>query len=247
MNHTRHAVITGASSGIGAATADRLAEDGWRLTIGARRADRLAEVAERTGARSHALDVTDAASVEAFCAGVPDCSLLVLSAGGAFGLDPVAEARVEDWQRMWDVNVIGTLRVVQRLLPKLLASGDGHIVFLGSIAGRQPYVGGGGYNATKSAVRAMRDVLRLELVGQPVRLTEVAPGMVKTDFSEVRFDGDRERAAAVYEGVDALTAEDIADCVGWAASRPSHVNIEQIVVQPRDQADARTLHRRGAA
>jgi len=241
---TRHAVITGASSGIGAACALRLARDSWDLTIGARRLDRLQSVASQSGAKAVPLDVTDTASVDGFCSAVPRCSLLVLCAGGALGLDAVANADERDWQEMWEVNVIGSLRMVQRLLPELIDSGDGQIVFMGSIAGHQPYPGGGGYNAAKFAVHALRDVLRLELVGQPVRVTEIAPGMVKTDFSEVRFRGDRSRADAVYAGVEALTAEDIADCVAWVCSRPSHVNIDQLVIQPRDQADARTVHRR---
>lgn len=239
-----HAVVTGASSGIGAACATRLAGEGWSLTIGARRADRLAEVAARSGATPLTLDVTDTASVASFCASVPACSLLVLCAGGALGLDPVADADEDDWQRMWEVNVMGSLRVVQRLLPLLIASGDGQIIFMGSVAGHQAYVGGGGYNAAKFAVRAMRDVLRLELVGQPLRISEIIPGMVDTEFSQVRFKGDVARAASVYSGVDALTAEDIADCVAWVASRPSHVNIDRLFVQPRDQADARAVHRR---
>ncbi|MQA73717.1 MAG: SDR family NAD(P)-dependent oxidoreductase [Solirubrobacterales bacterium] len=238
----RYAVISGASSGIGAATAVRLADDGWDVTIGARREDRLREVAARSGARAFALDVTDPASADPFCDRIDDCALLVLSAGGALGLDAIAEADEDDWQQMWQVNVMGSLRLIQRLLPKLVQSGSGHIILLGSIAGRQPYVGGGGYNAVKFAVRAMRDVLRLELLGQPVRVTEIAPGMVKTPFSEVRFKGDRARAAAVYQGVDALLPEDIAECIAWVASRPPHVAIEQLVVQPLQQADARTVH-----
>lgn len=243
---TRHAVVTGASSGIGAATVRRLAADGLRLSIGARRYDRLLELADATGAEPHALDVTERRSVAAFCDAVPECSLLVLCAGGAIGLDPVASAHERDWQWMWETNVMGSLRMVQQLLPKLLDSGDGQIIFMGSIAGTQPYPGGGGYNAAKSAVHALREVLRLELVGRPVRVTEIAPGMVQTDFSEVRFRGDAERAAAVYEGVTPLTADDIAECVSWVAARPSHVNVEHLVVQPRDQADARTIARRPA-
>lgn len=241
---TRHAVITGASSGIGAASSVRLARDGWSLTIGARRIERLRRVADSSGAEARALDVTDPLSVDRFCGAVGECSLLLLCAGGALGLESVADADEHDWQRMWDTNVMGSLRVVQRLLSKLLASGDGQIVFMGSIAGHEPYVGGGGYNAAKFAVRAMRDVLRLELVGQPVRLTEISPGMVETDFSTVRFRGDRARADAVYAGVEALTAEDVAECVAWVSNRPSHVNIDRLVVQPRDQGDARTVHRR---
>lgn len=239
-----HAVITGASSGIGAACAARLAADGRPLTIGARRLDRLRRVAQNTNANAVELDVTRPDSVDRFCAAVDACSLLVLSAGGAWGVDSIADADEQDWQRMWETNVMGSLRLVRRLLPQLIASGDGHIVFIGSIAGEQPYPGGGGYNAAKFGVRAMRDVLRLELLGDPVRVSEIAPGMVKTEFSETRFRGDRARAAAVYQGVDALTAEDIADCVAWVVSRPSRVNIDRLIVQPRDQADARTINRR---
>jgi NADP-dependent 3-hydroxy acid dehydrogenase YdfG len=238
------AVVTGASSGIGAATAARLAAEGWDVVVGARRADRLAEVAAPIGALALPLDVTDTASVEAFCAEVPECSLLVNNAGGALGLSPVAEADEEQWRWMFEANVLGVVRVTKALLPKLLASGDGHVVVVGSIAGLEPYPGGGGYNAAKFGVRAVREVLRAELLGQPVRVTEIDPGMVETEFSTVRFGGDEERAAQVYAGVAPLTADDIADCIAWAATRPSHVNIDQIVVLPRDQSGARFVHRR---
>jgi hypothetical protein len=204
----------------------------------------LEAIARDTGATALTLDVTDTASVDAFCTSVETCDLAVLCAGGAHGLDPIAAAHEPDWDWMWQTNVMGSLRVVQRLLPKLIESGDGHIIFMGSIAGRQPYAGGGGYNAAKFAVRAIRDVLRLELLGEPVRITEIAPGMVQTEFSDVRFRGDKERAAAVYDRLVPLTGEDIAECVSWIAGLPSHVNIEQLVVQPRDQADARTVARR---
>lgn len=241
---SRSAVITGASSGIGAACARLLAADGWQLTIGARRRHRLEQLARETGAAAWALDVSDPGSVRAFAARCGDCNLLVCSAGGAIGLERVAEASDEDWRTMWEANVMGTVRIVRELLPRLVASGDGHIVLIGSIAGFQAYPGGGGYNAAKFAVHALRDVLRLELVGEPVRVTEILPGMVDTEFSTVRFRGDEERARTVYSGMTPLTADDVADCVAWAASRPSHVNIDQIVVLPRDQADARTVHRR---
>jgi NADP-dependent 3-hydroxy acid dehydrogenase YdfG len=236
--------VTGASSGIGAATATRLAAEGWDVVIGARRVDRLAAVAEPIGARALSLDVTDAVSVAAFCAEVPSCSLLVNNAGGARGLEPVAEADEAAWQWMFDVNVLGMTRVTKALLPKLVASGDGHIVLVGSIAGLEPYPGGAGYNAAKFGARAVGKVLRMELLGQPVRVTEVDPGMVDTEFSTVRFGGDAERAAKVYEGMTPLNADDIADCIAWAATRPSHVNIDQIVVLPRDQGGARQVHRR---
>lgn len=238
------AVVTGASSGIGAATAARLAAEGWDVVVGARRLDRLHEVAEPIGARALPLDVTDAASVAAFCAEVPACSLLVNNAGGARGLEPVAEADEEAWQWMFEANVLGLARVTKALLPRLVASGDGHVIVVGSIAGLEAYAGGGGYNAAKFGAHAVTRVLRLELLGQPVRVTEIDPGMVDTEFSTVRFGGDAGRAAQVYEGMTPLSADDIADCIAWAATRPSHVNIDQIVVLPRDQAGPGRVHRR---
>lgn len=238
------AVITGASSGIGAATATRLAAEGFDVVVGARRLDRLRAVAEPLGALALTLDVTDPASVEAFCAQIPDCSLLVNNAGGALGRDPVAEADEADWQAMYDSNVLGVLRMTKALLPKLVASGDGHVVTIGSIAAHEPYPGGGGYNAAKFAVRAVMSVLRQELLGEPVRVTEIDPGMVETEFSLVRFGGDQAKADAVYDAMTPLTAADIADCVAWVATRPSHVNIDQIVVLARDQAGATRVHRR---
>lgn len=230
------AVVTGASSGIGAATARQLAGLGFDLVLGARRLDRLAEVAEPLGAQAFPLDVCDAQSVKAFCASFGDCRVLINNAGGALGLDPVEESRDEDWLWMFDANVVGLMRMTRELLPRLVASGDGHIVMMGSVAGLEPYVGGAGYNAVKFGVTALTKVLRMEIVGRPVRITEIDPGMVETEFSAVRFRGDAERAAQVYAGVDALSADDVADCVAWAVTRPSHVNIDQIVVKPRDQA-----------
>ena len=237
------AVVTGASSGIGAATARRLAAEGFDVVVGARRADRLQTVADEIGARAMPLDVTDTESVAAFCAEVPACRVLVNNAGGALGRDAVAEADEEEWRRMYDANVLGVMRMTKALLPALEASGDGHVVMVGSIAGHEPYVGGAGYNAAKFALRAMTKVLRLELLGHPIRITSVDPGMVETDFSLVRFHGDEEKAAAVYAGVDALTAEDIADCIAFAVTRPSHVNIDSMVVMPRDQASAANVYR----
>lgn len=238
------AVVTGASGGIGAATARRLASAGYTVVGGARRVERVREVCEPLGGRGLPLDVTDDASVDAFCAEVPECTLLVNNAGGALGLDPVAEADLERWRWMYDANVLGTLRMVRALLPALEASGDGCIVDVGSIAGLEPYPGGAGYNAAKFAVRALGEVLRMELLGRPIRVCEVDPGMVETDFSLVRFDGDRDRADAVYAGVDPLTADDVADCITWVATRPSHVNVDRLVVKPRDQATATRVHRR---
>jgi len=237
------AVVTGASSGIGAATAHRLAKEGFDVVVGARRLDRLQEVAAAIGARAVALDVTDPASVDAFCAQVPECSVLVNNAGGAVGLDPIETSSDADWQWMLDTNVIGTVRMTRALLPAIEASGDGHIVMIGSVAGIEPYPGGAGYNAAKFGVRAFTQVLRMELLGRPIRITEIDPGLVETEFSVVRFRGDTGRAAQVYEGVDPLTADDVADTIAFAVTRPSYVNIDQIVVTSRDQALARMIHR----
>lgn len=238
------AVVTGASSGIGAAAARALAGAGFDVVLGARRADRLAEVAAECGGTALALDVTDEASVAAFADRIDRCDLLVNNAGGALGLDPVAGADLGLWQRMYDVNVLGTVRVTQALLPKLAASGDGQVVVIGSIAGHQPYPGGGGYNAAKHAEAALTRVLRMELLGEPVRVCEIDPGLVETEFSLVRFDGDRERADAVYAGMTPLTAADVAETIAWVATRPAHVNIDQITIMPRDQAGAQLVHRR---
>ena len=240
----RTAVITGASSGIGAATARALAGEGYRTVLGARRLERLEALAAEIGGEAIALDVTDPASVEAFVAAVASCDVLVNNAGGALGLEPVGEADEEQWLQMYEANVLGTMRMTRALLPRLIESGDGHVVGITSIAAIEPYVGGAGYNAAKHAQRAMLRVLRLELLGQPVRVTEVAPGMVETEFSLVRFDGDEEAARRVYEGMQPLSAEDVAECVRWALAQPPHVNIDEIVVRPRDQATATDVHRR---
>jgi NADP-dependent 3-hydroxy acid dehydrogenase YdfG len=240
----RVAVVTGASSGIGAATARALAADGWDVVMGARRVDRLDALADEIGARSHVLDVTDAESVDAFVAAVPECRLLINNAGGALGLSPVVEADLAQWRAMYETNVLGVVRVTKGLLGALEASGDGQIVTIGSIAAHDPYRGGAGYNAAKFGVRAVMSVLRQELLGRPVRVTEIDPGLVETEFSLVRFGGDAERAAAVYEGVTPLSAEDIAECVRWVACRPSHVNVDQLIVLARDQVGASQIHRR---
>ncbi|HEU5129736.1 MAG TPA: SDR family NAD(P)-dependent oxidoreductase [Glycomyces sp.] len=239
------AVVTGASSGIGAASAKALARAGYRVVLGARRAERLNEVAAECGGTALPLDVTDDASVAAFAARVDRCDLLVNNAGGAFGLAPVAEADLDDWQRMYDVNVLGTVRVTKALLPLLIASGDGQVVTIASIAAHEPYKGGAGYNAAKHAEAALTRVLRLELLGQPVRVCEIDPGMVETEFSLVRFEGDGERAEAVYRGMTPLTADDVAESVAWVATRPAHVNVDRLTITPRDQAAAHIVHRAG--
>jgi hypothetical protein len=245
MAEKRVAVVTGASSGIGAATTRRLHEAGFEVVAGARRIERLREVAEPIGATALALDVRDRASVEAFAAAVPRCDVLVNNAGGALGLEPLASADDEHWRTMWETNVFGLMLMTRALLPKLEAGGNGHIVNIGSIAGIAVYPGGGGYTSVKHAVRAITQTLRLELLGKPVRVTEIDPGLVETEFSIVRFDGDRERASKVYEGMTPLTGDDIAECIAWAVTRPRHVNIDQMVVRPLAQATATSVARSG--
>jgi NADP-dependent 3-hydroxy acid dehydrogenase YdfG len=239
------AVVTGASSGIGAATARRLVTEGYDVIAAARRADRLTALADEIGCGAVVLDVTDEASVRALADEIEVCHVLVNNAGGAFGLAPVESATDDDWQRMWDVNVMGTMRVTRALLPKLEASGDGVIVNLTSTAGHVAYEGGGGYAAAKYAEVAVTQTLRLELLGRPIRVVEIAPGLVKTDeFTVNRFGGDEAKAAAMYAGVPGpLSADDIADCIAWAATRPWNVNIDQIVVRPRAQAAQHRLYR----
>jgi NADP-dependent 3-hydroxy acid dehydrogenase YdfG len=239
----RTAVVTGASSGIGEATARRLVAEGFDVLIGARRADRLEKIADEIGARWKLLDVTDPVSVASFAEGIKSLNLLVNNAGGAKGFAPLAEIPDDDWDWMYQANVIGLARMTRALLPGLERSGDGHIVNVGSIAGIETYEGGAGYTAAKHAVAAITETLRLELLGKPIRVTEVQPGLVETEFSLVRFGGDAARASKVYEGMTPLTADDVADCIAWAATRPSHVNIDSIVVKPRDQARATKVHR----
>lgn len=244
------AVVTGASSGIGAATVRLLRAQGWDVLAVARRADRLLAVAEETGAVPVVADVTDADDVarlaEQARARGP-VHALVNNAGGAIGLDAVATGSVEDWRAMYEVNVLGTLRVTQALLPDLRASGRGDVVVLTSTAGHDTYPGGGGYVAAKFAERSIAATLRLELVGEPVRVIEVAPGMVQTEeFSLNRFGGDQARADAVYAGVDApLVAEDVADAIVWCLTRPHHVNIDSLVIRPLAQASNTLVARKG--
>ncbi|MCP2346363.1 SDR family NAD(P)-dependent oxidoreductase [Nonomuraea roseoviolacea] len=242
----RTAVVTGASSGIGEATARRLAAEGYDVVAGARRRDRLERLAEELPAiRPVTLDVTSQESVNELAAALERCDVLVNNAGGALGVESLAEGRIDDWQAMFDTNVLGTLRVTQALLPKLVESGDGVVVLLTSTAGMVPYEGGGGYVAAKHAQSSMAGTLRLELVGQPVRVVEIAPGMVRTEgFAVNRFRGDETAAARVYEGVpDPLTADDVADAIAWTVTRPSHVNIDRIVMRPRAQAAQHKVHR----
>jgi NADP-dependent 3-hydroxy acid dehydrogenase YdfG len=239
------AVVTGASSGIGAATARTLAAQGYDVVVAARRLELLTALAEEIGARAVALDITSDSSVAALAEAVPDLDLLVNNAGGALGADPVATANLADWQRMYDVNVLGTLRVTQALLPALRAGGGGTIINVTSTAALITYEGGAGYTAAKHAERAMTETLRLELNGEPVRVVEIAPGMVHTEgFSLTRFGGDAAKADAVYADVDRpLVADDVAACIAFAAGLPLHVNIDRLVVRPLAQAAQHKLHR----
>ena len=237
------AVVTGASSGIGEATARRLAAQGHHVVVGARRMDRLRALAEDIGGTAIALDVTDERSCADFCAAVPRADVLVNNAGGAKGTTSVMDADEAQWRWMWETNVLGTLRITRGLLPTLVAGGDGLVVTVTSVAALEPYDNGSGYTSAKHAQAVLHRTLRGELLGQPVRFTEICPGMVDTEFSTVRFDGDADRAAEVYRGLTPLVAEDVAEIIGFVASRPPHVNLDQIVVKPRDQHSATRVHR----
>ena len=236
----RRALVTGASSGIGAATVRRLRAEGWEVVATARRADRLAALADETGASTVVADVTADADVARLAAEVAEggpLDALVNNAGGAFGLDPVESSDLDHWRQMYELNVLGTLRVTQALLPQLRDGDGGDIVVVTSTAAHGTYEGGAGYVGAKHAERMLATTLRWEILGEPVRIIEIAPGAVATEeFSMVRFDGDSERAAAVYAGYEPLVADDIADAIAWSLSRPAHVNIDLLVVRPRAQA-----------
>jgi NADP-dependent 3-hydroxy acid dehydrogenase YdfG len=245
MSETRGvAVVTGASSGIGEATVRSLAAAGFEVVAAARRVERCEEVAREVGGRALRLDVADPGSVAELAENVPVASVLVNNAGGALGLEPVAEADEENWRQMFETNVMGVMRVTKALLPAMERAGDGHIVVIGSVAGVEVYPGGAGYTAAKHAANAVTRTLRLELLGKPIRVSEVAPGMVETEFSLVRFEGDRARADKVYEGTTPLSAEDVADAIAYVVTRPAHVNVDYLSVKPTDQATARDVHRR---
>ncbi len=241
-----HAVITGASAGIGAAVARLLSQHGYRLSLGARRTDRLREVVP--GAFTAALDVTSEASIEKFLAAARAAhgpiDVLVNNAGKAKGVGTVIDADPAHWREMIETNVMGVLHVTRRVLPEMTQRGTGHIVMLGSLAAHQTYEKGSVYCGSKRALQSITEAIRLETLGSGVRITSVDPGLVETEFSVVRFDGDEERAKKVYDGVRPLTAEDIAECIGFALSRPAHVNIDCILVKPTDQAAVGKMHRR---
>ena len=245
MSETRRvALVTGASSGIGAATVRSLAAAGFEVVAAARRVERCEAVAEEVGGRALRLDVADPDSVAELADAVPEVSVLINNAGGALGLEPVGEGDEEKWRKMYETNVLGVMRVTKALLPALEESGNGHIVVIGSVAGMEVYPGGGGYTAAKHAANAVTRTLRLELLGKPIRVSEVAPGMVETEFSLVRFEGDQEKADKVYEGTTPLTAEDVADAISYVVTRPAHVDIDYLSVKPTHQATARDVHRR---
>ncbi len=242
---TRTAVVTGASSGIGQASVRALAADGFHVVCVARRQDRLEALAEEVGGRAVVCDVTDAASIADLAASLESVDVLVNNAGGAFDQATVETADVDVWARMFDVNALSIVRVTQALLPALRADGGGLVINMGSTAGRVPYENGGGYVAAKHAVRVITQTLRLEMVAEPLRFTEIAPGMVKTEeFTLNRVKGDQERYDRVYEGVaEPLVAEDVAEAVRWVASLPSHVDVDELVLRPRAQAAQHKVHR----
>jgi len=244
-NEKQIALVTGASSGIGAAAVRALAASGFHTVAAARRVERCRELADEVGGDALELDVTDPVSVTAMAEALADVDVVVHSAGGALGLEPVAEADEEKWREMFETNVIGVERVTKALLPALERGSGGHIVVIGSVAGVEVYPGGAGYTAAKHAVNALCRTLRLELLGRPIRVTEIAPGLVETEFSLVRFDGDAEKANQVYEGLTALSAEDVAETIAFAVTRPAHVNIDYLAVKPTAQATARDVHRGG--
>lgn len=246
--------ITGASSGIGAACAERFAQAGARLILAARRLDRLEALAATLKQQFEPqilllpLDVTDRLQVTAALTALPEAwaaiDILVNNAGLSRGLDKLHEGSIQDWEEMIDTNIKGLLYMTRSIVPGMVSRGRGHVINIGSIAGHQTYPRGNVYCATKAAVRAISEGLKQDLLGTPVRVSSVDPGMVETEFSQVRFHGDRDRAAQVYAGVTPLTAEDVADVVAFCATRPAHVNISEVILLPTDQASATLVHRR---
>ena len=242
----RTAVVTGASSGIGAATARHLAAAGFHVFCAARRSERVEALAQEIDGTAVTCDVTNVDQVAALADLVgPRLDVLVNNAGGAFGAAPVAETDLDQWRAMFEVNVLGVVAVTKALLPALVATGTGVILNVGSTAGRVAYENGGGYTAAKHGTKVLTETLRLELWDQPVRVCEIAPGMVRTDeFALVRFDGDQEKADAVYAGVaEPLTADDVAEAITWMVTRPPHVNVDELVIRPRAQAAQHKVHR----
>lgn len=259
QNPIQHQVvlITGASSGIGFACAHRFAQAGTRLILVARRGDRLDALAKDLHARYNTLvqtmtlDVRDRLQVEGMVQTLAETleepwsavDILINNAGLSRGFDKLHHGQIEDWEEMIDTNVKGLLYVTRSFLPGMVARGRGHIITIGSIAGRQTYPNGNVYCASKAAVRAISEGLKIDLLGTPIRVSEIQPGLVETEFSQVRFHGDGDRAQAVYSGLTPLTAEDIADTVLFCATRPAHVNISEMLVVPTAQATPTLVHR----
>ena len=244
---TRRAVVTGASSGIGEATVRRLRAEGWDVLATARRAGRLQSLADETGATWLEVDVTsdhDVAALAAHVRATGGMDALINNAGGALGLDPVEKGDIDGWRWMYETNVLGTLRVTKALLPLLRQNGGGDVLVVTSTAAHGAYEGGAGYTGAKHAERMLATTLRWELAGEPIRVIEIAPGAVETDFSLVRFGGDSERAASVYKGYDPLAADDVADAIAWTLTRPSHVNVDLLVVRPVAQVSNTKTARR---
>ncbi|PBC37043.1 SDR family oxidoreductase [Rhodococcus sp. ACS1] len=239
----RTAVVTGASSGIGEATARALAAAGFQVVLGARRLEPCERIAAEIGGTALFLDITSDESVTRFADSLDSVAVLVNNAGGARGMAAVGDGEVEDWRWMWETNVLGTLRVTKALIPKLLADGDGMVITVTSTAALEVYPGGAGYTSAKHAERALHRMLEAELADTQLRFTEISPGIVHSDFSTNRFHGDAERAAAVYAGMTPLTAEDVADVIAFAATGPRNVSIEHVVIRPRAQADSVTVFR----
>lgn len=245
----KKALITGASSGIGRAVAEQLAQQGLDLILVARRMDRLqalkAELEKKHGNSIVVakIDVRDRSSAALFAKGVQGVDVLINTAGLARGVDRIQDGDIEDWETMIDTNIKGLLYFTRALLPEMIKQGQGHIVNLGSVAGRWVYPGGAVYCATKFAVAALSEGLRMDLSGTGIRVTNIEPGMVETEFSEVRL-GDSEKAKSVYRGMNPLTAQDVADTVLWCLNRPPHVNIQELVLFPVDQAAVQQVHRR---
>ncbi|CAN5568299.1 SDR family oxidoreductase [soil metagenome] len=240
---SRTALVTGASSGIGAATVRALAAAGLHTVAAARRIDRCRSLAEEVGGEAIELDVSDPASVARMAEAAGDVDVIVHSAGGALGVERVEDADEEHWTTMVETNVMGVERVTKALLPALRRGGNGHIVVIGSVAGVEVYPGGGGYTAAKHAANALARTMRLEFVAEPIRVTEIAPGLVETEFSLVRFDGDEVKAAKVYDGIEPLSAEDVADAIAYAVTRPPNVSVDYLAIKPRAQASATVVHR----
>lgn len=240
------AVVTGASSGIGAETVRLLCKEGFQVFMGARRIERLQVLAQECGAIPISLDVSSNESVQQFTRELPDSvQVLVNNAGGALGLEQIANFDEHQWLEMYQSNVLGLARMTKALYPRLLARPHpvSHVVNIGSVAGFETYPGGAGYTACKHAVRAISETMRLEWLGKPIRISEIDPGFVETEFSVVRFGGDVARASSVYAGMEPLTATDIAETILWSITRPPRVNIDFMVVRPLDQARIDKIHR----